>query len=160
MMPLVYTSVGIYALTTGVASQQGFYQSIATEVVGGSAFVVTAGLGTALGMSGTRKMIADLESKGVDVETKYFRYAKWSRSLTFGGILAAVPFGEKYSSLSVYYILPALFSIPMVVFTERQRRLILSTYESVADVPEQSEDKSFQISLIPTSNGLSLVGTF
>ena len=34
------------------------------------------------------------------------------------------------------------------------------TVPSVSQLGEQSDDRSFQVSLVPTSNGLSLVGTF
>gem|GEM_PF-3734130 len=110
-------------------------------------------------MSGNRRMIADLESKGIDVETQYFRYAKWSRNVMVGSLVAAIG-TMNATGIDELFMLPPLFAIPMVVYTEKQRRVTLSTYESVADSGEQSENRSFQVSLIPTSNGVSFVGTF
>ena len=159
MMPMVYSGVGILALTVGVASQQGTFERYATLVVGGVAATGVTGLGVGLGMSGNRKMISDLESNGIDVETQYFRYAKWSRNLMAGSLVAAIGASE-YAGIDELFMLPPLFAIPMVVYTEKQRRVTLSTYESVSHSGDQSDDRSVQVSLIPTSNGLSLVGTF
>ena len=159
MMPMVYSGVGILAVTAGIASQQGTFERITTDVLGGSAGIGATVLGIGLGMSGNRKMIADLESKGIDVETKYFRYAKWSRNLMAGSLVAAIHASE-YAGIDELYLLTPLFAIPMIVYTEKQRRVTLSTYESVSDSGDHSDDKSFQVSLVPTSNGLSLVGTF
>jgi len=160
MMPLVYSGVGIEALSVLAASQQsGFLGGVDYLIFGTVMAAGVTGLGVGLGMSGNRRMIADLESKGIDVETQYFRYAKWSRNLMVGSLVAAI--GTMNSAgIDELFMLPPLFAIPMVVYTEKQRRVTLSTYESVADSGEQSENRSFQVSLIPTSNGVSFVGTF
>ncbi len=160
MMPLIYSGVGTLAITTGIASQQsGFLGGVTTLAVGIIAATGATGLGVGLGMSGNRRMIADLESNGIDVETQYFRYAKWSRNLMAGSLVAAIGASE-YAGIDELFMLPPLFAIPMVVYTEKQRRVTLSTYESVSHSGDQSDDRSVQVSLIPTSNGLSLVGTF
>ena len=160
MLPMVYSGVGLEALTVLVASQQsGFLGGVDYLIFGTAAAAGATGLGVGLGMSGNRKMIADLESKGIDVETQYFQYAKWSRNLMAGSLVAAIG-AMNTSGIDELFMLPPLFAIPMVVYTEKQRRVTLSTYESVSDSGHQIDDKSFQVSLVPTSNGLSLVGTF
>ena len=161
MMPLVYSGVGLEALTVLVASQQsGFLGGVDYLIFGSAAAAGATGLGVGLGMSGNRKMIADLESKGIDVETKYFQYAKISRNLMLGTMLVGVATMEATKFDGLVLLCSPLFAIPMVVYTEKQRRVTLSTYESVSDSGDQIDDKSFQVSLVPTSNGLSLVGTF
>ena len=161
MMPLVYSGVGIEVLTVLAASQQsGFLGGVDYLIFGTAAAAGATGLGVGLGMSGNRRMIADLESKGIDVETQYFRYAKWSRNLMVGTMLAGIATVDATKFDGLVLLCSPLFAIPMVVYTEKQRRVTLSTYESVADSGEQSENRSFQVSLIPTSNGVSFVGTF
>ena len=76
-----------------------------------------------------------------------------------GSLVAAIHASE-YAGIDELYLLTPLFAIPMIVYTEKQRRVTLSTYESVSDLGDHSDDKSFQVSLVPTSNGLSLVWTF
>ena len=159
MMPLVYSGVGLEALTVLVASQQsGFLGGVDYLIFGTAAAAGATGLGVGLGMSGNRKMIADLESKGIDVETKYFRYAKISRNLMLGAMAAGIGLGAFGTPEPL--VLAPLFVVPMIVYTEKQRRVTLSTYESVSQLGEQSDDRSYQVFLVPTSNGLSLVGTF
>ena len=161
MMPLIYSGVGTLAITTGIASQQsGFLGGVTTLAVGIIAATGATGLGVGLGMSGNRRMIADLESKGIDVETKYFQYAKISRNLMLGTMLVGVATMEATKFDGLVLLCSPLFAIPMVVYTEKQRRVTLSTYESVSHSGDQSDDRSVQVSLVPTSNGLSLVGTF
>ena len=158
-MPMVYTSLGIESLFFVAAASQSDLDGAILFATGTVMAAGVTGLGVSLGMSGNRKMIADLESKGIDVETKYFQYAKWSRNLMAGSLIAAIG-AMNTSGIDELFMLPPLFAIPMVVYTEKQRRVTLSTYESVSDSGEQSENRSFQVSLVPTSNGLSLVGTF
>jgi hypothetical protein len=76
------------------------------------------------------------------------------------GSLVAAIVAMNGAGIDELFMLPPLFAIPMVVYTEKQRRVTLSTYESVSHLGEQSDDRSFQVSLVPTSNGLSFVGTF
>ena len=159
MMPMVYTSLGIESLFFVAAASQSGLDGAILFATGTVMAAGVTGIGVGLGMSGNRKMIADLESKGIDVETKYFQYAKWSRNLMAGSLVAAIG-AMNTSGIDELFLLPPLFAIPMVVYTEKQRRVTLSTYESVAGSGDQSDDKSFQVSLVPTSNGLSLVGTF
>ena len=159
MMPMIYTSVGIEALFFVAAASQPGLDGVVLFSTGTVMAAGVTGLGVGLGMSGNRKMIADLESKGVEVETQYFRYAKWSRNVMVGSLVAAIG-TMNAAGIDELFMLPPLFAIPMVVYTEKQRRVTLSTYESVADSGEQSENRSFQVSLIPTSNGVSFVGTF
>ena len=159
-MPLVYSGVGLEALTVLVASQQSGFLGGVDYLIFGTAAAGATGLGVGLGMSGNRKMIADLESKGIDVETKYFQYAKISRNLMLGTMLVGVATMEATKFDGLVLLCSLLFAIPMVVYTEKQRRVTLSTYESVSDSGRQIDDRSFQVSLVPTSNGLSLVGTF
>ena len=159
MMPMIYTSVGIEALFFVAAASQPGLEGAVIFSTGTVVAAGVTGLGVGLGMSGNRKMIADLESKGVEVETQYFRYAKWSRNLMVGSLVAAIG-TMNAAGIDELFMLPPLFAIPMVVYTEKQRRVTLSTYESVADSGGQSDDRSFQVSLVPTFNGLSLVGTF
>ena len=159
MMPMIYTSVGIEALYFVAAASQSGLEGAVLFATGTVVAAGVTGLGVGLGMSGNRRMIADLESKGIDVETQYFRYAKWSRNLMVGSLVAAIG-TMNATGIDELFMLPPLFAIPMVVYTEKQRRVTLSTYESVADSGEQSENRSFQVSLIPTSNGVSFVGTF
>ena len=161
MMPMIYSGVGTLAITTEIASRQsGFLGGVTTLAVGLIAAPVATGLGVGLGMSGNRKMIADLESKGIDVETQYFQYAKISRNLMLGTMLVGVATMEATKFDGLVLLCSPLFAIPMVVYTEKQRRVTLSTYESVSQLGEQSDDRSYQVFLVPTSNGLSLVGTF
>jgi len=159
MMPMIYTSVGIEALYFVAAASQSGLEGAVLFATGTVVAAGVTGLGVGLGMSGNRRMIADLESKGIDVETQYFRYAKWSRNVMVGSLVAAIG-TMNATGIDELFMLPPLFAIPMVVYTEKQRRVTLSTYESVADSGEQSENRSFQVSLIPTSNGVSFVGTF
>ena len=159
MMPMIYTSVGIEALYFVAAVSQSDLEGAVLFATGTVVAAGVTGLGVGLGMSGNRRMIADLESKGIDVETQYFRYAKWSRNVMVGSLVAAIG-TMNATGIDELFMLPPLFAIPMVVYTEKQRRVTLSTYESVADSGEQSENRSFQVSLIPTSNGVSFVGTF
>ena len=159
MMPMVYTSLGIEALFFVAGASQSDLEGAILFATGTVVAAGVTGVGVGLGMSGNRKMIADLESKGIDVETKYFRYAKWSRNLMAGSLVAAIG-TMNAAGIDELFMLPPLFAIPMVVYTEKQRRVTLSTYESVSDSGDQSENESCQVSLIPTSNGLSLVGTF
>ena len=158
-MPMIYTSVGIEALYFVAAASQSGLEGAVLFATGTVVAAGVTGLGVGLGMSGNRRMIADLESKGIDVETQYFRYAKWSRNVMVGSLVAAIG-TMNATGIDELFMLPPLFAIPMVVYTEKQRRVTLSTYESVADSGEQSENRSFQVSLIPTSNGVSFVGTF
>jgi len=159
MLPMIYTSVGIEALYFVAAASQSGLEGAVLFATGTVVAAGVTGLGVGLGMSGNRRMIADLESKGIDVETQYFRYAKWSRNVMVGSLVAAIG-TMNATGIDELFMLPPLFAIPMVVYTEKQRRVTLSTYESVADSGEQSENRSFQVSLIPTSNGVSFVGTF
>ena len=159
MMPMIYASAGIEALFFVAAVSQSDLEGALLFATGTVVAAGVTGLGAGLGMSGNRRMIADLESKGIDVETQYFRYAKISRNLMAGSLVAAIG-AMNASGIDELFMLPPLFAIPMVVYTEKQRRVTLSAYESVSDSGEQSDDRSFQVSLVPTSNGLSLVGTF
>ena len=159
MMPMIYTSVGIEALFFVAGASQSDLEGAVLFATGTVVAAGVSGLGVGLGMSGNRKMIADLESKGIDVETQYFRYAKISRNLMAGSLVAAIV-AMNGAGIDELFMLPPLFAIPMVVYTEKQRRVTLSTYESVSHLGEQSDDRSFQVSLVPTSNGLSFVGTF
>ena len=90
MMPMVYTSLGIEALFFVAAVSKSDLEGALLFATGTVVASGVTGIGVGLGMSGNRKMIADLESKGIDVETKYFRYAKWSRNLMAGSLVAAI----------------------------------------------------------------------
>ena len=160
MMPMVYTSLGIEALFFVAGASQSDLEGALLFATGTVVAAGVTGLGVGLGMSGNRKMIADLESKGIDVETKYFQYAKISRNLMLGTMLVGVATMEATKFDGLVLLCSPLFAIPMIVYTEKQRRVTLSTYESVAGSVDQSDDRAFQVSLVPTSNGLSLVGTF
>ena len=120
MMPLVYSGVGIEALFFVAAASQSSLEGALLFATGTVVAAGVTGVGVGLGMSGNRKMIADLESKGIDVETKYFRYAKWSRNLMVGSLVAAIG-TMNASGIDELFMLPPLFAIPMVVYTEKQR---------------------------------------
>ena len=106
-----------------------------------------------------KRMIEDLRSRNIAVEQKYLRYAKLSRNLVAGTLVASI--ATMYlTSIDELFILPPLFVIPMVVFTEKQRRVSLDAYQRASGSIEPSYRNTFHVSLVPTSNSLSLVGTF
>ena len=90
---------------------------------------------------------------------KYFRYAKWSRNLAVGTLVAGIG-AMALTGMDDLYIFPPLFVIPMIVFTEKQHRVSLSAYQRISDSTEQSAHSNFHVSLIPTYKGFSLMGFF
>ncbi len=166
MMPMIYAGVGVEAVTILYVSTADFgtcslcgLQAIAPVAIGTGIATGIAGIGVSRGMVGNKRMIEDLRSRNIAVEQKYLRYAKLSRNLVAGTLVASI--ATMYlTSTDELFILPPLFVIPMVVFTEKQRRVSLDAYQRASVSIEPSYRNTFHVSLVPTSNSLSLVGTF
>ena len=166
MMPMIYAGVGIEAVTILYVSTADFgtcslcgLQAIAPLAIGTGIATGIAGVGVSRGMVGNKRMIEDLRSRNIAVEKKYLRYAKLSRNLVAGTLVASIA-TMSLTSIDELFILPPLFVIPMVVFTEKQRRISLDAYQRASGSIEPSYRNTFHVSLVPTSNSLSLVGTF
>ena len=169
MLPMNATGVGLIGLSgvlTSTSSNTVYGPSnLGVIVATFSLGTLSLGAGTTFGLVGTNLMVKDLDSKGVSVDRTNLKYANAVAGLAVTQVLTGFFVGqytEQYDLSDILTLTTPLWGIPITYFAVKQNKVTRSAYEeSTSTMCDDACSHSIvEVSLVPSLNGLSLVGTF
>ena len=169
MLPMNATGAGLIGLSgvlTATSSNTVYGSSnLGVIVATFSLGTLSLGAGTTFGLVGTNLLVKDLGSKGISVDSMNVKYANAAAGLAVGQFLTGFFVGqytEQYDLSDVLTLTTPLWGIPITYFAVKQNKVTRSTYEesTSAMCDDTRSHPIVEVSLVPSLNGLSLVGTF
>ena len=124
---------------------------------------LSLGGGTTVGLVATNRMVRDLGFKGISVDRMNVKYANASAVLAVGQFLTGFFVGqytEQYDLSDVLVLTTPLWGIPITYFAVKQNKVTRLAFEESTSAMCDDTSVQSRISLVPSLNGLSLVGTF
>ena len=159
MVPILLTGAGVGVGTIVLSSMAGKYENIFIAAGGGMATFGLVTIGSTLGAIGNYKMINDLESQGIYVDKTFQKYAKRTAYLASAGFAGGIIMMSTGGVDELIWTSPLLI-IPIFIFLEKQRKVSLSAYKKHKRLSNSSELSNFQVTLVPSLQGVLLQGTF